>query len=108
MARFYLRKMGHKVERLPRLRSPRAARFALDQRGWRNCADMLDAQAGLTRLPAPAFMLPGDLAYCSSACGLGSILICAAPNKLLGWLAQAPEIEVWDVGFDDVEACWRV
>lgn len=107
LARFHLRRMGHRPEPLPRIRSAAAARRALAVRGWANCADMLDAQPGLARIPA-ATMLMGDLAVLASGEGIGAIFVCAGPHKLLGWREDAPALVVLDVDFSELEASWRV
>lgn len=106
MARFHLRRMGHRPEPLPRIRGLIGARKALDARGWQTCADVLDALL-LPRIPAAA-MLPGDIAFRSSEDGLGGLLVCAGAHKLMGWFENAPGFVVMDMSFDQVEACWRV
>lgn len=107
MARSHLRAMGHKPEPMPRVRSEAAARQALVTRGHGNVADLLDAQPGLARI-APAMMLLGDLAVLKSADGLGAIMICAGPQKLLGWREDVAGMVVLDVGLDEVDGAWRV
>ena len=76
MARFHLRQMGHRPERLPQIRSVLAARRALEARGWADVRAML---ASMLPGIAPAAMLPGDLATADGPDGLGGILICAGP-----------------------------
>lgn len=107
LARFHLRKMGHKPETLPRLRSIVGARRALKDRGWADVAAMLDAQAGLMRI-APAQMLTGDLAVLASADGIGAIFVCVGPHKMIGWREDAPGAVVLDLTFDQVTGAWRV
>lgn len=113
MARFHLVKLGHRVEKLPRIRGVIGAKRHLAARGWATCADLMDAQ-GFTRI-APAMMLPGDLAYRASADGLGGLLICVGAHKLMGWFPEntLPEMGVdamvvMDMSFDQVETGWRV
>lgn len=114
----HLRHCGVKVPRLPTVRSPLGARRALDRRGQANMAEVIDS-LGLERLPAPAMMTVGDLAYRSSADGFGGVLICVGAGQLLGWaeLVAASEddageavegCEVFIMALDQVEACWRV
>lgn len=108
MARYHLRKMGHKPEPLPvRVRSAIGAKRALSERGWSNAVDMLDAQPGLKRI-APAMMLLGDLAVARSDDGLGSILICVGPQKLIGWHGAVDGMEVQDIPLDELDGAWRV
>jgi hypothetical protein len=108
MARFHLRKMGHKPEPLPsRVRSAIGAKRALAERGWANTLDMLDAQPGLTRI-TPAMMWLGDLAVLESQDGFGAIFVCAGPQKLIGWLDAADSMLVVDVPLMHVDGAWRV
>lgn len=97
MARFHLRRMGHKVPELPRIRGAIGATRALRERGWENVAQMLDAQASLERI-APAFMRVGDLAVLPGDEAMDSIVICAGMHKLLGWHQD------WHVGMIEMEA----
>jgi hypothetical protein len=104
LARFHLRQMGRKVPSLPRVRSEFAAVRELKARGWRNVADMLDSI--LERIP-PARMALGDLAVVGSADGIGSIMVCAGPHKLLGWREDAVELVTLDVTLDQFDGAWR-
>ena len=106
LARFHLRAMGHKPAALPRLRSAIAARRALTQRGWANVTAMLDAQPGLIRIP-PAAMKMGDLAALDSGDGLGGVMVCLGPHKLMGWREDVPEMVVLDIVFGEIAAAWR-
>lgn len=107
LARFHLRRMGHKVEPLPRFYSAIGASRALKERGWAGCADMLDAQPGLVRIP-PMAMRMGDLAVLDSEDGVGGVMICAGPHKLFGWREDVPDLIVLDVDFSDLSGAWRV
>lgn len=81
MLRFHLRKMGHRPPTLPRIRSAIGARRALDERGWKDVGDMLDAL--LPRIPY-ASMLLGDVAMFASDDGFGAITI-SLGGKVMGW-----------------------
>lgn len=105
LARCQLRKMGHKPPSMPRFRSAFAARQAMTERGWNTVAEMLDSM--LPRI-APARMLLGDLAVAASEDGMGSIMICAGPHKLMGWREDAEELIMLDVTLDQLEAAWRL
>lgn len=107
MTRFHLRQAGHRPERLPRIGSMTGALRAMKQRGWNNVADMLDAQPGLVRI-APARMLLGDLAVVASEDGVGAVLVCAGPQKLIGWREDVPGMVVLDVPFDQIDGAWRI
>lgn len=93
MARFHLRKMGHKIEPLPRIRSAVAARRALQMRGWANVRDMLAAR--LPEIPQAAMLL-GDLVTADGPDGFGGILICAGRHKLMGWHEDMPGLVMID------------
>lgn len=113
MTAFHLRGLGHRLEKAPRVRGVLGARRLLDARGWPTVAEMIDAQ-GFKRI-APAAMLLGDLAFRASADGIGGLLICVGPHKLMGWFPENTRAElgadlmvVMDMSFDQVEAAWRV
>lgn len=110
MLHFHLKAMGHKPPPLPRLRGPVAARRELDRRGAATMAEVVDAM-GFVRI-APAMMRTGDVAFKSSPDGLGGILICVGPHKLMGWFAENPEtggaMVVMDMSFDQVDTGWRL
>ncbi|BEV02196.1 DUF6950 family protein [Novosphingobium olei] len=105
MARFHLRKMGHRPEKLPAIRSLLAARRALDARGWADVRAMLASM--LPEIP-PAAMLPGDLATADGPDGLGGILVCAGPHKLIGWHEDTAEMVVIDYDPAAVTGAFRV
>lgn len=106
LARYQLRKMGHRPPTLPRFRSAFAAKQAMKERGWSDASEMLDSM--LERIP-PARMMLGDLAVAPSDEGnMGSIMVCAGPHKLLGWREDAPELVVLDVSLDELTGAWRV
>jgi hypothetical protein len=50
----------------------------------------------------------GDLAVAPSGEGLGSIMVCAGPHKLLGWREDAPELIILDVKLNELSGAWRV
>ena len=106
LARFHLRAMGHKPERIPQVSSALSARRALKARGWAGVVDLLDAQPGLLRI-APAMMLMGDVASAPSPDGIGGILICAGPHKFFGWRDDVEGMVVLDIRADQLTAAWR-
>lgn len=106
MARFHLRKMGHRPEPMPRVRSLVGAMRALRERNCETVADLLDRQPGLCRI-APAFMQLGDLAVAPGTDGMGAVMVCAG-NKLLGWHEDAPGMVVQTVPLGNLLGAWRV
>lgn len=90
MARFHMRKMGHKPASIPDFRSPLGARTALAATGHDDLAGLLDSL--LPRI-APARMLLGDIALLpgdpEDGGAFDCITICAG-DKLLGWHPDDP------------------
>lgn len=72
MFRFHAKRMGLKIERVPKLNGPVAAKRELKKRGWDSVEAMLDAL--LTPIPV-ARMLPGDVSVLPDDSGLGGIVI---------------------------------
>ncbi len=106
MARFHLRKMGHRVPELPRIRGLIGAKRVMAQNGWTDVAAMLDAQASLERI-APAFMRVGDLAVLSGE-GMDGIVVCAGMHKLLGWHQDwAGGMIEMEAPLDNLIGAWR-
>lgn len=106
LARFHLRKMGHRPPTVPRFRSALSAKRALSANGWADVATMLD-----TFLPriTPAAMMLGDIAVIPGDGGLDSVFICATSHKLFGWTTERPEMAMVDVfGLADLTGAWRV
>lgn len=104
LARFHLKQMGHKVPTVPRIRSALAAKRAMLANGWDSVEAMLDAM--LPRI-APAAMLLGDLAVVPGEDGFCSIMICAGPQKVMGWHAETGAFVVYDGAIGDLSAAWR-
>lgn len=107
LARFHLRAMGHKVPKLPPIRSALGARRALDVRGWPDVSAMLGEF--LPRI-APAGMLLGDLAVIEQdeELAMGAVLVSVAPHKLAGWDARAEKLAVIDVDWSEISGAFRV
>lgn len=103
MARYHLRQMGHKPPTMPDIRSAIGAKRALKQRGWNDCAAMLDSL--LPRI-APAEMLAGDIAILAGDDGLGAIVICVG-RDVMGWHSDHPVFcAMTDIA--EYQGAWRV
>lgn len=100
-----LRQMGHKPPTLPRFRSALAAKRALKERDFDTVEAALDSL--LPRI-APAQMLLGDLASVPGQEGLDCILVCAGPQKLMGWHPETGAFVLYDGGMDELTGAWRV
>lgn len=116
MIRFHLRALGHRPERLPRLRSLIAAKRALKERGWETLADVLDAQPGLMRI-TPAMARLGDIAVAPSADGIGAGHIFVGVSRdgranFLGWHdtdteRQVHGMQVIKFALNECTGVWR-
>ena len=104
LCRYHLKQMGVKVPTMPRIRSEFAAVRELKRRGWRNVADLLDSM--LPRIP-PAAMVMGDLAVMRSEDGIGSIMVCAGGNRLIGWREDQPKMVTLGIRLDELDGSWR-
>lgn len=72
LLRFHLKKMGYKVEAVPKLDGPIAAKRELKKRGYASVEAMLDDL--LTPIPVAA-MLPGDVSVLPGDDALGAVVI---------------------------------
>jgi hypothetical protein len=105
LARHQLRNMGHRPPSLPRFRSALAAKRAMEERGWSSVEEMLDSM--LPRI-TPAQMVLGDLAIVEGAAGFSSIVVCAGPQRVLGWLPSGEGVAVYAGGVSELTAAWRL
>jgi len=109
LARFHLRAMGHKLPKVPPIRSALGARRALDANGWRDAGDMLRG-IGLEEI-VPGRMLLGDLIVYEQDGdhGLGAIAVQVAPFKTILWADWAGET-LATIDFDRslISRCFRV
>ncbi len=109
LAAAHLKAMGHgKV--LPKVRHYReltGAVRALREHGVRRVPDYLDTIPTITRLPSPAFALPGDLVALPAEDSLGAICIYLGNGAVLGWHPDAEGCEVL-IEVLEWEAAWRL
>ena len=92
LARAQAAAMGHDVPPVPRFRSALGAQRALARRGAGNVTELLDQF--LPRLPAPAFMLLGDLCVLRGdpdALGLEAVCVADGQGNLFGWHPDKPD-----------------
>ena len=107
LMRFQMLKMGHAMPPMPRLRSLLSAKRELAARGAANVIELMDG-LGCPQIP-PAAMLMGDLAALPGGeDGIGALLVCLGPHKLMGWREDHAELIVLDVEFGDISAAWRL
>lgn len=122
MAWWHLRKIGRKPPKIPQYRSPLGALRVLKQLGCADCGELVGRVPGLERI-APAQMMMGDLCLVTSSpavgeeglpgaealAAIGTVAICAGPQKIFGWRAdQGSRLVVLDVAFVDIKQAWRV
>lgn len=105
LARYHLRKMGHRPPGMPRFRSPLAAKRAMKERGWASVTAMLDS---MLEPIAPAQMLLGDLATVEGDAGFDAVFVCAGPRRLFGWREDESGAVMLEVPFDEIKGAWRV
>ena len=110
LARAQARAMGHQVPPVPLFRSALGARRALKAEGFDTVAAMLDAY--FPRLPAPAFMLVGDLCVMADdddGSGIEPICVADGQGNLFGWHGEDPS-RLWAIKFAmaDVACAWRL
>lgn len=102
--------MGHKVPAVPSFHSLKGAKLALKKRGVSTVAGLLDKY--FKRLPAPAFMLVGDLCTLPGDPdddGLECVCIADGQGNLFGWHASDPsKLSVIKFAMADVAAAWRL
>ena len=80
---------------------------ALRELGSDRLPDYLDKIAGVSRLPSPAFAMPGDLVALPAEDSLGAICIYLGNGACLGWHPDAEGCEVL-IEVQQWEAAWRV
>ena len=103
MLRYHLRKMGHKPEKMPRIRSAIGARRQLDMRGCENVSDLMD-KMGLERI-GHACMIQGDVAVLRSGDGFGSVTISVGGAKVIGWHDDVAGMSVLQPL--EIDGAWR-
>jgi len=104
LARFHLAKMGHKLPKMPRVKSLLGAKKALKENGWKDTAAMLDSF--LEPIP-PAAMRMGDVAVMQDDSGMGAVVISLGMgwSKVMGWHEDVEGLAVMDV--KEFIGAWR-
>lgn len=103
--------MGHRLPTVPRISGPISARRALASQGVTSVTGLLDKY--FARLPAPAFMLIGDLCVLAGADehgGLEAVCIADGLGNLFGWHAETGFARLETIKFAEAEiaAAWRL
>lgn len=104
MLRFHLKKMGHKVEAVPKLDGPVAAKRELKKRGYASVEAMLDAM--LEPIPVAA-MLPGDLSVVPDDSGLGAVYI-SLGSTAIGYAEGVEGMALFTDPSAVFQKAWRV
>lgn len=104
LLRHHLKAMGHKVEKVPRLDGPIAAKRELKKRGWDSVEAMLDAL--LERIPVAA-MLPGDVSVLPGDNALGAVVI-SLGSTCIGYAEDAETMTLFTQPAAVLENAWRV
>lgn len=104
MFRFLAKRMGHKIEAVPKLDGPIAAKRELKKRGWDSVEEMLDAL--LTPIPV-ASMLPADVSVVPDDSGLGGIVI-SLGSTALGYAEGFDGMVMFTEPGRVLEKAWRI
>ena len=104
MLRMHLVAMGHRVEKVPRLDGPIAAKRELKKRGWDSVEAMLDAL--LEPIPVAA-MLPGDVSVLPGEDSLGGVVI-SLGSSCVGYADGAEGMVLFTQPAAVLEKAWRV
>jgi hypothetical protein len=104
MFRFHARKMGHRIEAVPKLTGPIDARRELKKRGYDSVEAMFDDL--LTPIPV-AMMLPGDVSVLPDDSGLGGIIISLGASAI-GYAEGAPGMTLFTQPAAVITKAWRV
>lgn len=104
MLAMHLRAMGHKVEKVPKLDGPLAAKRELKKRGFATVEAMLDDL--LTPIPVAA-MLPGDVSVLPGDNGLGAVIISLGATAI-GYTEGVEGMTLFTSPEAVLEKAWRV
>lgn len=104
MLRMHLVAMGHKVEKVPKLDGPIAAKRELKKRGYASVEAMLDDL--LTPIPVAA-MLPGDVSVLPDDDALGAVVI-SLGSTAIGYADGAEGMVLLTAPGAVLEKAWRV
>lgn len=104
MLRFHLKKMGHKIEAVPKLDGPIAAKRELKRRGWESVSAMLDDL--LEPIPVAA-MLPGDVSVLPGDDGLEAVVISLGATAI-GYSEGIEGMTLFTEPGRVLERAWRV
>lgn len=103
MARFHMRKMGHKPPPIPAFSSALGAKKALKRAGFDSVVELMDSM--FPRI-GYASMLVGDLAAMAGDAGMEGIGVCAG-EKILAWHEDAPD-GIKPLIVSEIVAAWRL
>lgn len=110
LARMQADAMGHAVPPVPVFRTALGAKKALAKKGAASVTELLDQF--LPRLPAPAFMLVGDLCVLRgdpSAGGLEAVCIADGQGNVFGWHDDKPDgLAAIKFAQADITASWAL
>ncbi|MGB7407146.1 MAG: hypothetical protein WA908_01455 [Pontixanthobacter sp.] len=108
MARMQANALGHNVPPVPILNGPVGARKALAKQGAGSVIELLDKY--LTRHPAPAYAIVGDLCALESPDGLDAICIADGMGHLFGWheATNYEKLETVSMAQGAVKVAWAL
>jgi hypothetical protein len=105
LVRYHASKAGHKLPKVPRIRSALAAKRVLKEMGHESLCDLMDAH--FERIP-PAFLRVGDVMAVEGDQGLDALWIRVSPTKFFGWHDAGPNCEMIYVDLSLAIGAWRI
>ena len=105
LVRFHARHAGHRLPKVPRIRSALAAKRVLKEMGHEDLCSLLDAH--FERIP-PAFMRVGDVLALPGDAAFEALVIRASPTKYLGWHEDAPGCTIMETDISAALGAWRL
>lgn len=105
LVRFHARHAGHKLPKVPRIRSALAARRVLNEMGHDSLASLLDAH--FERI-APAMMRVGDVLAIPGDQMFECLVIRSSPTKYLGWHEDAQGCTIMETDISAAVGAWRL
>jgi hypothetical protein len=105
MVRYHAKNMKRRFPTIPRFRGIHGARRALNEAGFANLCEVMDAS--FQRI-APAEMAVGDVMALPGFDEFEALVIRGSVRKYLGWHEDAPGCTVLDCDMGAAVAAWRL
>lgn len=106
LMRYQAAQMGHNMPVVPRFRTVRSAKRALQATGHEDIPSLLDSM--FNRWPSPAFARTGDIVAAAGGDGFHGVMIRVNSTKFLGWHEDAVGCTIIDVDMNQIVGAWRL